>query len=689
MLGKTLSGRYQIIKHLAGGGFGQTYLAEDQQLPGNPKCVVKQLKPKASDSLTLEVARRLFDREVQVLYRLGSHDQIPQLLAHFEDEQEFYLVQEFIEGDELKQELPLGKQLSEDLVLVLLQDVLEILVFVHQQDVIHRDIKPSNLIRRKQDGKLVLIDFGAVKEVGTQTVSAAGETTLTVVIGSPGYMANEQLSGKPRFSSDIYAVGMLGIQALTGLPPSQLPEDSKTSEILWRDRLSVGKRYTVPLLDVLDKMVRYDYRQRYQTAIEALQALQQFNTDVVTEQMPSPTDNVRSLPTDSLVPVTQTVSIQISSAVQPINQNSSVATSVMPKAPPKPAQKGISRIPNKAPLLIRIGAGIATALVLTVGIFYFQKSPSIGEKPQKIALIRTLPGHAGGVTSIALSPDGQFLVSSSLDQTIKIRNLRTKEIIHTLTGHSGYVYSVAISSDGQTLVTGSADQTIKVWNLQTGELLRTLDGHSGEVYSVAINPDGRTLVSGSQDKTIKVWNLQTGELVRTLTGVKEGLDEGVRNVAISPDGQTLVSSNVYDINVWNLETGELRRTFGGHIEAVRAIAISSNGETLASGSPDGTTKLWSLQTGELLNTFPHGSRLPNGSFSGGVYAVALSPDGQMLLSGSGIGENSLKLWNLRTGELIRTLTGHSNTIFSIVISPDEQTIYSSSLDGTIKVWRVP
>ncbi|MBD2537505.1 serine/threonine-protein kinase [Coleofasciculus sp. FACHB-SPT36] len=689
MLGKTLSGRYQIIKHLGGGGFGQTYLAEDQQLPGNPQCVVKQLKPKANDSLTLEVARRLFDREVQVLYRLGNHNQIPQLLAHFEEEQEFYLVQEFIEGHELKQELPVGKQLREDFVIVLLQDLLEVLAFVHQQDVIHRDIKPSNLIRRKQDGKLVLIDFGAVKEVGTETVSSSGETTLTVVIGSPGYMANEQLSGKPRFSSDIYAVGMLGIQALTGLPPSQLPEDSRNSEILWRDRLPVGTRYSVPLLDVLDKMVRYDYRQRYQTAIEALQALQQLNTDLVTQPMTPPPYNVRSSPTASLLPVTQTLSIQISSARQPTSQNSSVATSVIQEAPPKSEEEGISAIQNKAPVLIRIGAGIATALFLTVGIFYFQRPHTIGEKPQEIALVNTLPGHAGGVTSIAISPDGQFLVSSSLDQTIKIRNVRSKEIIHTLTGHSGYVYSVAISSDGQTLVSGSADKTIKVWNLQTGELLRTLRGHLGNVYSVAISRDGRTLVSGSQDKTIKVWNLQTGELVRSLIGIKEGLDEGVRNVAISPDGQTLVSSNVYDINVWNLETGELRRTFGGHIEAVRAIAISSNGETLASGSPDGTTKLWNLQTGKLLNTFPHGSRLPNGSFSGGVYAVALSPDGQMLFSGSGTKENSLKLWNRRTGELIRTLTGHSNTIFAIAISPDGQTIYSSSLDGTIKVWSVP
>ncbi len=168
MLGKTLSGRYYIVKHLGGGGFGQTYLAEDRQLPGNPLCVVKQLKPQATDPLTLQVSQRLFDREAQVLYKLGKHDQIPQLLAHFEQEQEFYLVQEFIEGHELKQELAVGKQLNENQVMTLCGDILKILEFVHQQEVIHRDIKPSNLIRRKQDGKIVLIDFGAVKQVSAQ-----------------------------------------------------------------------------------------------------------------------------------------------------------------------------------------------------------------------------------------------------------------------------------------------------------------------------------------------------------------------------------------------------------------------------------------------------------------------------------------------------------------------------------------
>jgi serine/threonine protein kinase len=160
--------------------------------------------------LALQAAKRLFNREAEVLYQLGNHNQIPRLFAHFEEEQEFYLVQEFIEGHELRQELPVGKKLSENFVIALLKEVLEILAFVHQQNVIHRDIKPSNLVRRKQDGKLVLIDFGAVKQFGTQVINSQGATSFTIAIGSPGYMPNEQIAGKPRFSSDIYAVGMLG-----------------------------------------------------------------------------------------------------------------------------------------------------------------------------------------------------------------------------------------------------------------------------------------------------------------------------------------------------------------------------------------------------------------------------------------------------------------------------------------------
>lgn len=286
MLGRTIGGRYQIIRHLGGGGFSQTYLAADQHLPGKPLCVVKLLKPRVTDPESLQAARRLFDREAQVLYSLGSHSQIPRLYAHFEENEEFYLVQEYIEGTLISKELKAAKGEDESYVINLLQDILQTLEFVHQQQVIHRDIKPTNLIRRSSDQRVVLIDFGAVKQIGITQIADTfdHQTSFTIAIGSNGYMPNEQIAGKPRFSSDVYAVGIVGIQALTRCKPSQLPEDPRTGEIIWRDRVDVS----VELAEVIDTMIRYDFRQRYQTAADALDALNNLS--------PAPSHEVVILP---------------------------------------------------------------------------------------------------------------------------------------------------------------------------------------------------------------------------------------------------------------------------------------------------------------------------------------------------------------------------------------------------------
>ncbi|MBD2006690.1 MULTISPECIES: WG repeat-containing protein [Cyanophyceae] len=268
LVGTTLRNHYKIIKQLGSGGFGDAYLAEDRDLPGNPQCVVKHFKPKNPHPAVLPIARRLFDDEVKVLYQLGNHDQIPQLFAHFEENREFYLVQEFVDGHDLTKELTPGKKLSENEVVKLLQGVLEILAFVHQGNIIHRDINPKNLMRRRKDDKIVLIDFGAVKKIRTLVINTQGQVTPTIAIGTPGYMPSEQAKGKPRLCSDVYAVGMIGIQALTGLTPDQLPDDPN-GEAIWRNQANVSDK----LAKVLEKMVRYNFQQRYQSAGEALEAL--------------------------------------------------------------------------------------------------------------------------------------------------------------------------------------------------------------------------------------------------------------------------------------------------------------------------------------------------------------------------------------------------------------------------------
>jgi serine/threonine protein kinase/CHASE2 domain-containing sensor protein len=266
--GKILDNRYQISKVLGSGGFGRTYVAIDTRRPGNPECVVKQLKPVGDNPNLLQLAHKLFKREAETLEMLGKHDQIPQLLAWFEEEGEFYLVQEFVVGQPLSHELSLGRRLPAANVVVMLREILHVLDFVHSNGVIHRDIKPSNIIRRDQDRKLVLIDFGAVK---VSESAPEDQSAFTIGIGTKGYMPNEQSGGKPRPNSDIYAVGMIGIQALTGLFPSQLrdKEDPRTGKIAWEDKTPVNK----PLADILNRMVHYDFQTRYQTAQDVLDAL--------------------------------------------------------------------------------------------------------------------------------------------------------------------------------------------------------------------------------------------------------------------------------------------------------------------------------------------------------------------------------------------------------------------------------
>ncbi|OCQ99103.1 serine/threonine protein kinase [Nostoc sp. MBR 210] len=265
-----LGGRYQISRVLGAGGFGRTYLAKDTQRPGSPTCVVKQLMPARRDPKFLEVARRLFNTEAEILEALGKHPQIPALLAYFEDQQEFYLVEEYIAGHTLHEELaPVHGAKTEIFVIEMLKGVLEVLAFVHEHRVIHRDIKPHNIIRSNQDNRLVLIDFGAVKLMQPPT---SEQTELpTVAIGTRGYAPPEQFAGHPRLSSDIYALGMMAIQAITGILPQELQPDPDTGNIMWQPTAQISAELRI----ILDKMVRYHFSDRYQSAAAVLQDLNQ------------------------------------------------------------------------------------------------------------------------------------------------------------------------------------------------------------------------------------------------------------------------------------------------------------------------------------------------------------------------------------------------------------------------------
>jgi DNA-binding beta-propeller fold protein YncE len=290
-------------------------------------------------------------------------------------------------------------------------------------------------------------------------------------------------------------------------------------------------------------------------------------------------------------------------------------------------------------------------------------------------LIHTLTGHSGNVTSVAISPNGEMLVSGCADQTINIWNLPNGKHIRTLTGNIGEVSSVAISPDGNLVAVGSCQHpksNVTVWHLKTGQLIHTLLGHQKPVNVVSISPDGQILATGSNK--IKIWNLHKGDRICTLWH-----SASVHAVAISPDGSILASgSSDSKIRLWNPRNGDPIRTLAGHTGEVQSIAISPDGQLLFSGSTDTTIKVWHLITGKLLYTL-------NGH-SDAVKSIAISPNGQLLFSGSS--DRTINVWRISTNEILYTLTDNSGTINSLALSPDGKFLVSANSDKTIKIWQV-
>jgi serine/threonine-protein kinase len=262
--------RYQIMRALGRGGFGVTFLAKDVLLPHHPLCVIKQLCPKVANPVVFQRACQRFEREAKTLSQLGSHAQVPRLLDYFEQNGEFYLVQEYVRGRTLAKEVKLRGVFSEAEVKIFLQELLPVLIYIHQQQVIHRDIKPPNIIRCQDDGRLVLIDFGAVKEQFIKVDETTHRGATTHFVGTLGFAPPEQLSLRATYASDIFAIGVTSLYLLTGKPPMEFEYDIDTGEVKWQDAVQVSPYFA----KVLDKMLKVSPRDRYQSADEVLRAIE-------------------------------------------------------------------------------------------------------------------------------------------------------------------------------------------------------------------------------------------------------------------------------------------------------------------------------------------------------------------------------------------------------------------------------
>ena len=275
--------------------------------------------------------------------------------------------------------------------------------------------------------------------------------------------------------------------------------------------------------------------------------------------------------------------------------------------------------------------------------------------------------------------------------------LLPNKVLQTLTGHRSNVLSVTFSPDGQTVASGSKDKTIQLWEVSTGKRLQTLTGHRHKVQTVAFSPDGTLLASGSEDNTVKLWNIEPGNVRETLKGHQDSLltlNQKVFSVAFSPDGETLASGNwdksimlweVRSGNVLHVIHGRTTRFWGlvkdkgdGHTDSVNSVAFSPDGRILASGGFDKVIKLWDVKTGTLLKTLKG-----HGDF---VLSVTFSPDGKTLASSSY--DKSIKLWEVESGQVLQTLRGHQDAVTSVNFRPDGQIMVSGSFDRTVKLWEV-
>ncbi|MBF2077956.1 MAG: serine/threonine protein kinase [Synechococcales cyanobacterium T60_A2020_003] len=540
-----LGDRFRAFQPIGVGYSSRTFLATDESKLANARCIFKEYE-QVGDGENLR-------REIMRLDPILQHPQIPKLYAYFERDGYTYLVQEFISGKSLLQEMQEFGAFDEPKIWAMLNELLPVLQFLHTHRVIHRDVKPANLIRRDaggQEGALVLVDFGSAKYATHSTLARVG-----TVIGSAEYVAPEQLLGQATFASDLYSLGVTCIHLLTGLPPFELI-NSANGQWVWR---SVAGMVSDRLARIIDRLLEKSLDKRYESVEEL-----QWDVKAVRAE-------------------------QSSRQVSPFTVS----------------EPAISRVPDPAPTIEetwhcvrsdRVGVAV-NAIALSQdwqdgyaagndGQVYRWSMDSVPPEPY-------LKAHSQPIEAIALHADGS-LATGSRDRTVKLWN--GSELQHTLEGHRDIITAIAFDPSGQTLYSSSRDKGVQVWDLESGSLIHRFE-HPSAVETFILNPP--FLVCGDASGSVHLWHSPTRELMRRLAAHQASVSAVVMTslepMRVQPDpDRFIVISSGWDmeLRVRNFNTGGLHHLLKGHRLPVTAIALRSDGQRIATASHDGTVRLW-------------------------------------------------------------------------------------------------
>lgn len=687
MVGQTLAGRYQILEEL--GSSAQTYLAQDGHCPEQSWVVIRRWQPRSPKGEEPSAARQRFQQAMALRERLGSHDAIPRLLAYFEEEGGFYWVEEWIQGQTLEQALrqttEQGQLWSEVEVRAFLQDVLQTLAFLQGEGVSHGNLRPSCLLCRQSDGRWMVLGLG-------QAMASAGSGLEASSAGG-----------------DLDALGLLALQALSGIPTHKLFRDPLTGELRWHDLAPTS----APFAAFLDGLVGCDPRQRFASAAAALAALQALSlaegVSPGAEILPDP---VAVDPwQEPTTPPRSPVSLRARFWIPPLWAGSSLAALlVLFGVAAWQLAANLSRWGEKAVVprdSVPPAGTMANLGSAGPNSFSFTEQPpnpsktgspalDLADWAKSLRLKAKLEGPAA-ITALAISPDGNLLVAGGDDGVIRFWDPQAGQLLQSWTGHEGSIETLAISPDGTFLVSGGADKTVRVWDLaalgdpalRSGEGVPPLQlqGHTDLINSVAISPDGRWIASGSADRTIRLWQAEDGQLVRTIDSAAYPVTQGagITAVAFAPSGLAeegsspwiLVAANGNPaVYLWDPRSGALLKTLEADYP-IEQVLLSPDGRHLLAASASGIW-IWNVGTGSRERTLPQPLS--------GLATLALSPDGRLLASSTDHRAQQIKLWDLRSGKELRTLGGQTWMVSALLFGPDGQTLLSGGADGAIRIW---